>query len=173
MQVNYRPYEGDCRSTDRRETSISQLVFRLLDEFRPVCNARGIRLELDLDPLEAMVEVELIRVAIRGLLQNALDSTPDGGEISVTSIDGPFQWEIEVADSSDHRWREADGRPFPNGACQQEEPVVLIPFPGTDSLRQAYRAAFEHEGQIQSWRCPQGGAAYALVVPRRRIRRVA
>ena len=54
----------------------------------------------------------------------------------------------------------------PSGDAVDELPII-IPFPFNDSLRSAYRAALKHEGEIQSWDCPQGGRAYVLVIPRR------
>jgi hypothetical protein len=172
MQANFRSSGSTSQSFVHQESSVSDLVLSLIEEYRPVCKARGIRLELDVQPLEATVEVELIRTALRGLLGNAVDTTPDGGEIFVTSIDGIHQWEIEVADSSRYRHRNPDPLNEFNELNVSEQLPVILPFPATDKLRNAYRAAFEHDGQIENWRCPQGGLAYALVIPRRRNNRL-
>ena len=169
MATNSR-HPGSHRATsDLQSCSVTQLVSDLLDTHKSNLDRHAIRIETDMQPIEATISPDLIRKALSGLILNAIDSTPPGGEIAITSIDGIHQWEIEVADSS-HVGRngnfaelnigeEFDGLDFP----------VLVPFPRSDNLRDAYRAAFKHEGQIQCWECPQGGMAYVLVIPRRRI----
>ena len=169
MQANFRR-QNSCETTSpQHSASVTQVVLDLIDSRQSLCRERGIRLELDVQPIDAMVDVDLVRQALSGLIENAIESTPDGGEITITSIDSPHQWEIEVADSSRYR---QDDQETPFAEVDNETNVdlaILIPFPATDKLREAYRAAFQHDGQIQSWRCPQGGLAYALVIPRRRM----
>ena len=75
----------------------------LIDAQKSNVERRRIRIEMDVQPIRALIDIELIRKALAGLIVNAIESTPAGGEITITSIDGIHQWEIEVADSSHSR----------------------------------------------------------------------
>ncbi len=149
------------------KTSINQLVTEIVDSQKAAWSERRLRLEMDIQPMEAHINVQLIQLALSGLLVNAIQNTPYGGEITVTSIDGTHQWEIEVADSSQAtQFQTAEEL---QRREDEEELPVLLTFPVGDHLRTAYKAAFDHGGDIQSWECPQGGLAYLLVVPRRKL----
>jgi hypothetical protein len=146
--------------------SVSNFVRELLDDYDPQFESRNIKLELDFDPIESAFDDSLIKAATIALLENAIESMPTGGELSVTLIDGSHQWELEVADTV--------GMAFSSHDCDSKDESVdlpvIIPFPETDRLRAAHRAALAHGGQIQTWNCPQGGTAQVLVVPKRPVR---
>lgn len=147
-------------------SSVTDLISDTLADVNPVLIEREIQLDLDLDPIEARFDRTLIGQAITNLIQNAVHSSPIGGELSLTTIDGSHQWEFEIADSSGSK---SDYRRGALDSCndwESNELPTLIPFPATEFLRSAYRAAFAHGSQLHSWRCPLGGVAYVLTVPR-------
>jgi len=123
-------------------------------------------LETDLDTFDAFINPKLLHSAAAALVENAIEAMPNGGEISITLIDGKHQWELEVADSFGMAFNSFERK---NQPTDDTLPVV-IPFPQTERLRNAHRAAMAHGGQIQTWSCPQGGTAHVLVIPRRRVR---
>ncbi len=183
MAMNSRNQGSRLESMELQSCSVTQLAMELIDAQKSHVERRGIRIEMDVQPIRALVDIELIKKALAGLIVNAIESTPEGGEITIISIDGIHQWEIEVADSSHSRHQneftdfaifeagrelDADGNNSP-----AEDLPRLLPFPRSDHLRDAYRSAFKHDGQIQCWECPQGGMAYVLVIPRRRISKAA
>lgn len=183
MSMSSRNRDLHLESVKMQFCSVSQLIAELIDQLQPALVRRGVRIEMDVQTLEARIDAKLIGKALQGLMLNAIESTPRGGEITITSINGIHQWEIEVADSS-HVRRHNDfsglvspeGEPtesIQNSAIQNDDLPTLLQFPRTEYLRDAYRAAFQHDGQIQSWECPQGGMAYVLVIPRRRISKAA
>lgn len=173
MSMNSRQQGSNLGSMELQSCSVTQLASDLIDTHKSNFERHRIRIEMDMQPIRAMIDTDLVSKALGGLILNAIESTPPDGEITITSIDGIHQWEIEVADSS-HSGRidsfaELDiARDFPG-----MDVPTLLPFPCSENLRDAYRAAFKHEGQIQCWECPQGGMAYVLVIPRRRISKAA
>lgn len=173
MSINSRQQGSNLGSMELQSCSVTELASELIDTNKSSFERQRINIEMDMQPIRAMIDSELVRKALSGLILNAIESTPPGGEITITSIDGIHQWEIEVADSS-HSGRVDNFSELDIGReCPDMDFPTLIPFPRSENLRDAYRAAFKHEGQIQCWECPQGGMAYVLVVPRRRISKAA
>jgi K+-sensing histidine kinase KdpD len=157
-----------------KHVSVTQLISDVIEESKSEIGTRNLEVEFDDQLIEAKIDSELILVAFRALMKNAMESSPDESELTITMIDGPHHWEVEVADSSHH------GRQKLNTEIEDQELsdpneglAVILPFPANENLRIAYRAAIEHGGQIQSWQCPQGGMAYVLVIPRRKFVNVA
>lgn len=146
--------------------SVTDLISDTLDDVKPLLVERNIQMDLDLQPIEAVYDRRLIGLVVANLVRNAIDACPSGMELSVTTIDGPHQWELEVADSSEY----VDSCQSAIGTLSDDSgnPGLprVIPFPHTEFLRAAYRAAFAHGCRIQNWRCPLGGMAYVLTVPR-------
>ena len=160
MHLNPEKRPNQLRAGQRK--SVANLVRELLDGYHTQFESRNIMLDVDFDPIESAFDDSLIRAATISLLENAIDSMPDGGELSVTLIDGNHQWELEVADTMGMAFNS-----FEQGSkTGSNEPPEVIPFPETDRLRTAHRAALAHGGQIQTWNCPQGGTAQVLVVPK-------
>jgi hypothetical protein len=99
---------------------------------------------------------------------------PSGGELTITTIDGEYHWEIEFADTTDqmpvsdfHKF-EAERKPSPNESQASRTLPILLEFPATEFLRSANRDAVELGGQLQSIRCPMGGVAHVLSAPHRK-----
>jgi K+-sensing histidine kinase KdpD len=168
MQLN-RPKQTNISQTNTSESpqpcNVEHLINQLVDEYRPRMTQRKINLETDFDTFDACVDPSLLHSAAAALVENAIEAMPNGGEISITLIDGKYQWELEVADSF--------GMAFNSFEQESQESdnslPVVIPFPETERLRNAHRAAMAQGGQIQTWSCPQGGTAHVLVIPRQRV----
>lgn len=145
--------------------NVEQFISELVNVYRPRMTQQRIILETDFDTFDACVYPSLLHSAASALVENAIEAMPNGGEISITLIDGKYQWELEVADSL--------GMAFNSFERSTRNPdnslPVVIPFPETEQLRNAHRAALKQGGQIQTWSCPQGGTAHVLVIPRKRV----
>ena len=160
---------------------VGEIVQSTVDSRRSQFQESSINVELDLEEVETKIDRELVRKTTQLLLDNASEKMLAGGTISITLIDGEHQWELEVADSNGMAYQ-------PFGHTDDQNPVlksrqnraeslneaedlpVVIEFPSTDALRDAYRTAAQHGGQIQTWDCPQGGTAHVWVVPKREHR---
>ena len=160
MQLNRQqsPKTGPSQSQN-----IEQYLNELVNKYRPRMKQQSIALETDFDNVDACVDPSLLHSAASALVENAIEAMPDGGEISITLIDGQHQFELEVADTLGMAYNSFE-RESQNSKNQLP---VILPFPETEKLRDAHRAALQQGGQIQTWSCPQGGTAHVLVIPRR------
>lgn len=149
-------------SSAEEQADISQLIQQVLFKLHPDIEQSNVNVETDVSELVAPVHPEMIAAAIQNLVKHAIHTMPDGGEISVTLIDGNYQWELEIADSS------SDGS-SPNRRFEGHDSgfPIAIPHIIDQYLVDAHRLAMRHGGQIQTWDCPQGGIANVLVIPKR------
>ena len=155
------------QTSDRDRISISRLINEIVLSLSEHFTSHRITVELDVQPLEVQANLPLIQSALKSLVQNALQSMTQGGELSVTLIDGPHQWELEVADTSTNRLVESSIL-----KDQSSEPTQPTSFAieaadmDRESLREVYAAADAHGGHVQTWNCPSGGTANVLIIPK-------
>jgi len=148
-----------------RTVSIDSLTEAVLRRYNDRIESKNIRIEKELQSLTAAVFPAFIDSAVCKLIENAIESTPCGGELNVTLIDGEDCWELEVADSAIEVTRSNRGSALlPD---QSLEVVATGPVDKRARLEVIRRAATVHGGKIQTWDCPQGGTANVLVIPRR------
>ena len=129
----------------------------------------GIVVEFDFEPIYASVDPEMLSSATIALLKNAITKMPNGGQITVTLIDGKHQWELEIADTSGmafNPFESYDDSSYLSKDDAKNSLPTIIPFPDYEHLRNALRAALACGSQIQTFDCPQGGTAHVLVVPK-------
>ena len=87
---------------------------------------------------------------------------PEGGELSITSYQGSGGMELEVADSGPGIEASVQDRLF--------EPFFTTKSGGTGlGLAIVDRVTEAHGGEITCSACPQGGTAFTLRIPRRRM----
>ena len=138
---------------------IFHLLSELLQSLQPQLAAQNIRTELDCpSQLRATVDPEMIRRALLNLLLNALDALPGGGDLVITACTTRSGIEIEVADSG-------PGVPAPL-AERLFEPFFTTKGGGTGlGLAIVERIAAAHGGRATVANCPEGGAAFTLILP--------
>ncbi|MDB4533424.1 HAMP domain-containing histidine kinase [Vicingaceae bacterium] len=137
------------------------LLARVFQSMKQRLQNHGIRIEIDMPKqMPVTADIELMRRAIENLIVNAIDAMERGGELLVTGVADESQWEIEIADSG-------------SGVPEQHSIRIFDPFFSTKSdavgigLATAKAVALQHGGSIRAWNCPQGGAAFAIAIPRR------
>lgn len=146
--------------------SIDSLTEAVLKRYTDRIESKNIRIEAELQSLTAAVFPAFIDSAVCKLIENAIESTPRGGELNVTLIDGEDCWELEVADSAFELTRSNNG----GGSSLSDQVPGSVATGSVDKrarLEVIRRAATVHGGKIQTWDCPQGGTANVLVIPRR------
>ena len=100
----------------------------------------------------------MLRRALLNLLLNALDALPAGGELVITACRTRTGLEIEIADSG-------PGVPPPL-VERLFEPFFTTKGGGTGlGLAIVERIAAAHGGRVAVANCPEGGAAFTLVLP--------
>jgi signal transduction histidine kinase len=128
----------------------------------------SLRPQLAAQAIEAVAEVpadqwitadrEMLRRAVLNLALNALDAMPRGGTLAASSVCGPDEWELKIADSGPGLTEEVQGRVF--------EPFFTTKRGGTGlGLSIVYRTAEVHGGEVTAGNCPEGGAVFTLRIP--------
>jgi hypothetical protein len=163
MQLNRQNQQPKIRAHHPR--SLGQFLTELLDSYQTLLERKNISLVKDFDDVVAPFDVTLVSSAIRALVDNAIQSMPLGGELSAILIDGKHQWELEIADTV---WPSKNSVARQAPAEDSHRPVIL-PFPENEYLRVAHRAAITHGGEVQTWKCPLGGTAHVLAIPKQKF----
>ena len=165
---------GDEKNANDQTDSVSVLITSVVDLFRSDCEQKNILIEMDVAGCDAIANQAFVQNAGTALIKNAIASMPAGGELSVTLVETPSQWELEVADSganpsklgkNDATSASQHERPAANASDDQDLPHV-IQFPSSESIRDVIRLAQTQHATVESWTCPLGGTAWVLVVPK-------
>jgi signal transduction histidine kinase len=139
------------------EESLDDLVTELVGFLRPLAERQGVRLAVDVDQSLPPVSLdrELLRQAVRNLIQNSLDALPHGGTIGVrTGRDGGMTM-IAVAD-------DGPGIP-PEVAGRLGEPFFTTKPRGTGlGLSIVREVAREHGGDLTWTSKPGSGTEFVL-----------
>jgi len=91
----------ESRNALERQQAIplAELVQRVLDEHEPLRATHGLRIERRLDPkVTVQGEPFLVEMAVGNLLQNAIDFSPEGGEVKVAVEETKEGAELSVED---------------------------------------------------------------------------
>jgi len=167
-EQNFPNEFGRSNNDSNRRIAVDELVQDVIDSYESDFRKRNIVIRTELSSVTAAVDLLLIRTAFVALINHSVQLLKNGGELSITLIDGQHHWELEVANQTVRfpTSQEELDLMFSEKVQAMDIPSVL-PFPASNHLRSAYRAALSHGGQLQMWDCPQGGTAYVLVIPKR------
>ncbi|MEX2167722.1 MAG: ATP-binding protein [Pirellulales bacterium] len=141
---------------------VCSLVDEICESLAPQIDAQRVDLDIDVPPNTVLhADREMVRRALLNLVLNALDAMPRGGDLVITSYEGPRGFELEVADSGPGLDEEAKRRIF--------EPFYSTKESGTGlGLSVVFQVAEAHGGAVTAANCPEGGAAFTIRIPRRR-----
>lgn len=148
------------RAPDWRFFSVRDLVDEVCGAIGPQLDAQSISVLADIDPATRFnADREMFRRAMLNLILNSLDVMPEGGELVITSIDGPQGFELEIADNGP-------------GLSPEQLEHLFDPFYSTKAtgtglgLSIVQRIAEAHGGRVTAINCPEGGAAFTIQIPR-------
>nr|WP_246499556.1 hybrid sensor histidine kinase/response regulator [Azospirillum soli] len=85
-------------SADVQTFALDEMLGQLVDEFRPQCEEKGLRLRAHLRPGTAVTDPILLGRIVRNLLSNAIRYTQRGGLLLAMRQRGK-QWRVEVWDT--------------------------------------------------------------------------
>ncbi len=149
------------RAPDWRTFSLQDLADEICEAIGPQLDAQLIRVVTDIAlPGRIHADREMIRRAMLNLMLNSLDVMPKGGELVITSFDGPQGLELEIADNGP-------------GLLPEQLKHLFDPFYSTKAtgtglgLSIVQRIAESHGGRVTAMNCPEGGAAFTIEIPRR------
>jgi signal transduction histidine kinase len=160
--------EDGRHQLEAAETELAGLIRGAVGAFGDIAEQRGQRLQVETpDELAALVDEEKLLSAVANLVANALRHAPDGGVVrcSLTTTDARIR--LEVADSGpgiDEPLRERVFVPYERGVGGPGVPH------GTGlGLAVVRDIAALHGGDVTVGEAPEGGALFALEIPRRRL----
>lgn len=147
------------RDPRRERVHIAGLLSDVLQSLEPQLWAQDISRQIDCPQgLAVTADADMLRRAVLNLVLNALDAMPAGGELILTACQTKTGLEIEVADSGPGIPATLVDRLF--------EPFFTTKGSGTGlGLAIVERIAAAHGGQARVANCPEGGAAFTLVIP--------
>lgn len=142
---------------------VRELVDEICNSLAPQLQAQGIEASIDVPPNAVVTaDREMMRRAVLNLTLNAVDVMPTGGELVITSFDGPQGFELEIADSGPGLPPEQIERLF--------DPFVTTKGNGTGlGLAIVQRIVESHGGRVTALNCPDGGAAFTIELPRQAL----
>jgi signal transduction histidine kinase len=147
------------RDPRRERLQVAPLLGQIVHSLDPQLMAQGIRAWIDCPQgLTALADPDMLRRAVLNLLLNALDALPAGGDLVITACRTSVGLEIEIADSG-------PGVPAPL-IDRLFEPFFTTKGGGTGlGLSIVERIAAAHGGRATVANCPEGGAAFTLILP--------
>jgi len=138
---------------------VRNVVEDVLSSLAPQLVSQDIFATIDVPrAMDASFDPDMIRRAVLNLLLNAVDAMPQGGELVITSYLGPHGLELEIADTDVGLTDDARHHAF--------EPFFTTKSSGTGlGLAIVQRIAEVHGGSVTARNCPEGGAAFTLLIP--------
>ena len=139
--------------------ALRQLLNEVCEALEPQLAAQDIAVSLDCRRDEIIcADREMLRRGLLNLVLNAIDAMPRGGELSLIAVRTAAGIEIEVADSGPGVGQDIADHVF--------EPFFTTKSSGTGlGLAIVERIAQAHGGRAAVTNCPEGGAAFTLVIP--------
>ncbi|MEN1679828.1 MAG: HAMP domain-containing sensor histidine kinase [Planctomycetota bacterium] len=140
---------------------VCSMVEEVCESMAPQIDAQGVEVDIDVPPNTLLrADREMLRRAVLNLVINALDAMPEGGDLVITSYEGPNGFELEIADSGPGLTDEQREKLF--------EPFFTTKQRGTGlGLSVVCHVAESHGGQVTAENCPDGGAAITIRIPRK------
>ncbi len=149
-----------------REFDVREMVHAILTDCRSELSRRNIDVQIDVATMAFFGDRRLLGEALSNLISNAIEVMPQGGDLLITSVLTSRGLEVEVADSGPGVEKEDRGWIF--------KPHVTTTAGGRGlGLTSARQIARQHGGEIEVMNCPEGGAAFTILVPRRVLKAAA
>lgn len=139
--------------------TLRDLVEEVVSALDSRIGEQGIETVIDI-PIDQMVTTDrgLLERGVHNLILNAIDAVSEGGSIVITSAEGPYGVELEVADSGPMLTEQ-----------QRREAFELVPTEQRAGagwgLAVVRRIAELIGGGVEAVNCPEGGAAFTLRIP--------
>jgi signal transduction histidine kinase len=144
---------------DREERPVDPVVERVVDRLRPTAERAGVALRFRGESSRRL-SIDPVRIdrALHNLVRNAIEATPPGGHVWVSTRDDPVSTVVSVED---------DGRGIP---AEDRARIFELFFTrkrgGTGlGLPLARRAVQDHGGELEVLDRPGGGARFLVHLP--------
>jgi len=146
---------------DKQKVSVDHLLSNLLAEFKARSDGRPLRYSADRNLPELTVDPELISLALRQVIDNALKYSPPGSPVDVSTTRSNGTLEIRIADQGPGIPEKERDRVFEKFYRRQ---AVKERVPGTGlGLHIAREILRAHGGDVTISRGP--GSAFCITIP--------
>ena len=88
----------EAHRLQRQKVSVSTLLQQVADRRELHSQARNLRVGVEAPPDEAMLDIEKVAVVLDNLLSNAIDFSPEGGEIHLSATRSDDGWRFDCVD---------------------------------------------------------------------------
>jgi signal transduction histidine kinase len=151
----------------REESDVRQVILNLHASLAPLLESHQIEVDIDV-PFGDRVPLapDSFQQALEQLVLRALDSMPEGGELSFSCCETSGCYELEIADTGPGFSREA--RRQMNELATGSDPASPL-----ENFSSVIRLISEYGCEIRAANCAQGGAAVTLRIPRQSMRAAA
>jgi signal transduction histidine kinase len=139
--------------------AVRPLITDLVAFLGPECSKKGVALEADLrGPDTAMIDGFQLKQAVLNLVLNALQATPKGGRVVVSTAGDKRRFVVAVADNGEGMSPEAREKAFTPFFTTREDGTGL----GLPLVR---RIVEQHGGSVEIASAPGEGTTVTLVFP--------
>ena len=160
--------EGGGGTLTLEDVSVKELFGRVTDRHGPAIRDRNITMDVSVRPSDLTVHADGQRLeqAVQNLAANALRHTPEGGRLSLAAEEVPGGTKLTVRDTGP-------------GIAPEHLPHIFERFYKADAARTAsalsgsglglsiVQAIVErHGGTVAASNSPEGGAVFAITIPR-------
>ncbi len=154
-----------ARSTAEAKTVVHEAIREVAAMLEPICRGRGIRVEVDLCPdwVVARLTDDEIRQVLYNLLLNAIEVSPEGGVVRVSTRVADDRIELTVADEGPGIPAGIRGRVFePHFSTKTGAAGGLgLGLPICKGIVEARHGSIDFDSG------PEGGCVFRVAVPRR------
>jgi hypothetical protein len=154
-------FTNDLPMVQLSDNSLSDFVRQIVSGYRNACESKNVSLLLDLEDVSAPYDRKLVHKAVAAMVENAIESMPDGGELEATLINAEHQWELEIADSGEQKNHTERAVAPGDGDLPRIAEVEV-----SSQMGMLNQLSLLMNATVQSWNCPLGGTANVLVVPK-------
>jgi signal transduction histidine kinase len=88
------------RKSENKDLNLNQLVERVIASAKDLCSHRNVKFTTELeDDIHIWIDSQIIDKAAMGIIKNAIENTPDGGDLSVSLRQRTERIELEIKDT--------------------------------------------------------------------------
>lgn len=146
------------------ELDLVSLTDGVLTLVRPEAERAGIQIDFKprIAPVRVRGDADLLKQALLNVVRNGIDAMPQGGQLTLTLVQGPREAVLAVADTG------------PGIPLENRDKVFQLYYSTKEGgsgigLAMTYRAIQLHGGSIDVDSSPQGGALLRLRLPAHRL----
>jgi len=163
--INYHRAHESIGRLHLDSVRADRIIKEVIEDHRLAAQARGIRAELQLDPVELRADAEKLRAVVANLVSNAIKHSPEGGIISLMLRNEDDNVIIDVGDTGPGIPLEDRDRVFDWFYQGEHSRQGRVRGSGL-GLAIAREFVIAHGGRVELMDGRAGGALFRVILPR-------